>query len=137
MESKPILAYKLLRQMKSGALRSLFIDKRTDRPVGMWMQAAYFPTPKFAPRYGWHCTLAPVAPHLTQKGRECRVWAEVLLDGEVEYFDRPASQGGRWILGKERMKILRVLDDREVALLSRQKLETPEPPADTRGFPER
>lgn len=59
-----MIAYKLMRQMKSGALRSLFIDKKVDRPIGVWLHAEFHPTKGFAERYGWHCTYFPRAPYL-------------------------------------------------------------------------
>ena len=108
-------AYKLMRHMKSGALRSLFIDKSADRPIGQWMQAEFHPTKGFEARYGWHCTLLPIAPHLSVKGR---VWVEVELDGEIDTKERPACQGGRWLLAKGRMKIIRILSSEEVARLA-------------------
>lgn len=107
-------AYKLLRQMKSGALRSLYIDNRVDRPLGQWMQAEYHPTKGFAPRKGWHCTFVPLAPHLSKKNR---VWAEVELDGVLETHERPECQGGQWLLCIGQMKITRTLSDEEVLLV--------------------
>ena len=108
-------AYKLVRRLPStSALRSLFIDAMTDRPLGVWRQAEFHPTKGFEARFGWHCTHYPIAPHLSMKGR---VWVEVELDGDIEVKDRPACQGGRWLLGKGRMKINRILSDADVALL--------------------
>ena len=33
-QDSPIVVYKLIRQLKNGALRSLFIDAKCDRPIG-------------------------------------------------------------------------------------------------------
>lgn len=114
-------AYKLIRQMKDGTLRSLFIDKITERPIGKWLQAEDHPTKGYAERFGWHCTFLPVAPHLTTKGR---VWAEVELDGEIEYKERPECQGGKWLLGKDRMRIIRILSDNECAFINAQEQDS-------------
>lgn len=94
-------AYKLLRKMKDGSLAPLFINKSMRVPVGVWLEAEYHPTNGFKPRKGWHCTLQPHAPHLSMKGR---VWAEVEVN-DFEYYDRPESQGGTWVLA-QRMKII-------------------------------
>lgn len=94
-------AYKLLSLKKDGSIGSLFINKRARLPIGEWMEAEDHPTKGYAHRKGWHCMLKPDAPHLTEKGR---VWAEVEVD-EFEYFDRPESQGGRWVLA-QKMKIV-------------------------------
>ena len=95
-------AYKLIRKMKDGSLSPLFINRRSRIPVGEWMEAEFYPTKGFAPRKGWHCTLEPVAPHLSEKGR---VWVEVEVE-DIEMYDRPESQGGTWVLA-QRMKIVR------------------------------
>ena len=101
-------AYKLVRKMKDGQLASLFINKTVRLPMDTWMTAEFYPTKGYAERMGWHCTLKPIAPHLGTKGR---VWVEVDVEG-VEYYDRPESQGGTWVLAK-RMKINRILEDKE------------------------
>lgn len=93
--------WKLFRQMKSGAIRSLFIHNKVDLPSGEWLEAECHPTKGFAVRPGWHCCFQPHAPHLGMKGR---VWREVEVE-DVETFDRPECQGGSWILAK-RMKII-------------------------------
>ena len=95
-------AYKLIRKMKDGKLSHLFINKKSRTPVGIWLDAEAHPTKGFAFRKGWHCTLEPVAPHLSDKGR---VWVEV---ENVELYDRPESQGGTWVLA-QRMKIIKEL----------------------------
>lgn len=100
------IAYKLFRQLKSGEITSLFINKTRKLPVGEWMNSENYPTNGFARRPGWHCTAEPVAPHLKMvlKSGEVRVWKKVLIDDYTE-FKRPENQGGLWFLAK-RMKIL-------------------------------
>lgn len=99
-----MIAYKLVRKMKDGSLSSLFINKRGRLPLGIWLQAESHPTKGFAYRKGWHCTLQPVAPHLSTKDR---VWVEVEIR-DTEFYDRPESQGGTWVLAQQ-MKVLREL----------------------------
>jgi len=64
--------------------------------------AELHPTNGYAVRKGWHCTLKPVAPHLTTKGR---VWVQVEVD-DIQYYNRPESQGGTWVLA-QKMKIIK------------------------------
>jgi len=90
--------------MKDGSLSPLFINKKSRIPVGVWMDAELNPTKGFAVRKGWHCTLTPEAPHLSKKNR---VWIEVEVD-DFEYFKRPESQGGTWVLA-QRMQIVKEL----------------------------
>ena len=97
-------AYKLIRKMKDGSLSPLFINKKSRIPVGVWMDAELNPTKGFAVRKGWHCTLTPEAPHLSKNNR---VWVEVEVD-DFEYFNRPESQGGTWLLA-QRMQIVKEL----------------------------
>lgn len=101
---KKIIAYKLVRKMTDGKLASLFINMRARLPLNKWLIAEEHPTKGFAYRPGWHCTLKPIAPHLSKKDR---VWVKVEIKG-LEYYDRPESQGGTWILAKQ-MKILNML----------------------------
>lgn len=100
------IAYKLFRQLKSGEITSLFINKTRKLPVGEWMNSEFYPTTGFAERPGWHCTAEPNAPHLKMvlKNGEVRVWKKVLIEDYTE-FKRPENQGGLWFLAK-RMKIL-------------------------------
>jgi hypothetical protein len=97
MTTKVYYGWKLFRQMKSGAIRSLFIDKAHDLPIGAWLKAKNVPTKGFAVRPGWHATSEPIAPHLKTEGR---VWRRVALRG-VSEIKRPESQGGTWWLAKE------------------------------------
>lgn len=102
MES--IVAYKLVRQMKNGELASLFINRKDRLSIGKWLQAESYPTEGFAVRKGFHCTLKPIAPHLSKKDR---VWVKVEVK-DYNYFNRPESQGGKWVLAQQ-MKILEVI----------------------------
>lgn len=97
-------AFKLIRKMKDGSLSPLFINQRSRIPIGEWLDAESHPTKGFAYRKGWHCTLSPKAPHLSEKGR---VWVEVEVE-DVELYNRPESQGGTWVLA-QRMRIIKEL----------------------------
>jgi hypothetical protein len=99
-----MICYKLVRKMKDGSLSSLFINKKNRLSKHVWMEAQNHPTKGYAQRMGWHCTLTPRAPHLSEKGR---VWVQVVVD-DYELFNRPESQGGTWVLA-QKMKILREL----------------------------
>lgn len=89
-----MLAYKLFNQRADGTLGPLFINRRKRIPVGEWIPAEDCPTKGFAHRPGWHCTLEPNAPHLSERGR---VWYEVEVE-DFRQFNRPESQGGTWVL---------------------------------------
>jgi hypothetical protein len=95
-------AYKLIRKLKDGTLSPLFINKKSRIPFDVWLEAEAHPTKGFAFRKGWHCTLKPEAPHLSNKDR---VWVEVEVE-DFEYFTRPESQGGTWVLA-QKMKVIR------------------------------
>ena len=126
--------YKLVRQMKDGQLAPLFIEASRRLPVGEYLRALCTPTKGFAVRPGFHSTPLPDAPHLSQKGRvwvECEVpgiqftkeedphlftgrnGMEVVPIGGWYFWNRPAAQGGRWVIS-EYLKIVRILDDHEV-----------------------
>ena len=111
-------AYKLLRELKDGKLYPLFINKTNPTPFNEWMQAECIPTKGFAVRQGWHCCFTPYAPHLKEQlaNGEKRVWVECEVE-DVETYNRPESQGGKWILA-QRMKINRILNADEVAELA-------------------
>lgn len=104
--------YKLVRLRKNGTLGSLFIHAKAVLQVGVWMEAEMFPTKGFAPRFGWHCTFLPYAPHLSEKGR---VWVECDVKN-FRTYDRPESQGGEWILA-DNIRINRILSSDEVMRL--------------------
>ena len=107
-------AYKLVRKKKDGLLYPLFINKKVPTPIGVWLQAQCYPTKGFAVRCGWHCCFKPYAPHLKRNlaSGENRVWIECEVEDFTSY-DRPESQGGKWILA-QRMKIVKELNDEEV-----------------------
>lgn len=100
------IAYKLFRELKSGEITSLFINKSRKLPHNEWMESDNYPTKGFAVREGWHCTAEPNAPHLKMelKSGEKRVWKKVMIEDFTE-FNRPENQGGMWYLAK-RMKII-------------------------------
>jgi hypothetical protein len=100
-----MIAYKLVRKLKNESLSSLFIHKKDRLPIGIWLKAKSYPTKGFAFRMGWHCTLQPIAPHLSIKNR---VWVEVEIK-DFTYYERPESQGGTWVLAQQ-MMILRELN---------------------------
>ena len=99
-----LVCYKLLRQRKDGTLGPLFINRHQRIPIGHWLEAERHPTPGYAVRPGWHCVGAPLAPHLSLRGR---VWCHV----EIQHFvsdPRPFRQGGLCFLA-QRMMVLGVL----------------------------
>jgi hypothetical protein len=100
------IAYKLFRELKSGEITSLFINKSRKLPYNEWLDAENYPTRGFAVRPGWHCTAQPHAPHLKMelKSGEKRVWKKVLIEDYTEER-RPENQGGLWFLAKK-IKIL-------------------------------
>jgi hypothetical protein len=104
-----LIAYKLFRVTKDKQLAPLFINRKLRVPIGVWMDAEFHPTKSFKPRRGWHMTLTPSAPHLKEmlKSGEVRVWCEVEIE-DFEYHERPASQGGLWVLA-QKMKVVRRL----------------------------
>ena len=111
-----MLAYKLVRKLKSGELAPLFINKRLRLTMGKRYKAECHPTKGFAVRPGWHCTAKPFAPHLSPNGR---VWLEVEIDEYTE-FTRPATQGGLWFLAND-MTPIRLLTDKDVTDILEEK----------------
>lgn len=105
-----MIAYKLLRKKKDGTLVPLFINRKQTIPVGVWLDAEDHPTKGYAHRMGWHCTLQDSAPHLKEvlKSGEKRVWCKVEVE-DYQFFDRPESQGGKWVLAN-RMKLVEILE---------------------------
>jgi len=99
-----MIAYKLCRQLKRGSIRSLFINKKIDLPLNIWLDAECHPTKGFKERPFWHCTSKPEAPHLSEKNR---VWVKIEME-DFEEFQRPESQGGLWYLAK-RIKLIEIL----------------------------
>jgi len=102
------IAYKLFRELKTGEITSLFINKTRKLPINKWMGSENYPTNGFAVRPGWHCTAEPNSPHLKMKLKsgEIRVWKKVLIENYSE-VQRPENQGGLWYLTKRIM----ILDD--------------------------
>jgi hypothetical protein len=97
-----MLAYKLFKQRKDGTIGPLFINKTQVIKSARWLPAESHPTKGYALRPGWHVTNAPVAPHLSKKGR---VWKRVEIKDYTK-LNRPAMQGGLWYLANW----MRVLD---------------------------
>jgi hypothetical protein len=100
-----MIAYKLIRKLKDGSLSPLFINKKSRIPIGIWLDAEEHQTKGFALRKGWHCTLEPIAPHLSKNNR---VWVKVEIE-DTELYNRPKSQGGVWVLA-QRMKVICEID---------------------------
>lgn len=94
---KPLKAFKLFRKRKKdGAVTSLFINSGVRLPQGQWLKAEDHKKKGFAHRPGWHCSLAPEAPHLGEKGRE---WWEVEVCN-WKLLERPHIQGGAWVISE-------------------------------------
>lgn len=98
-------AFKLFRVRKDGTIGSLFINKSEILEINKWLTAKSYPTKGFKERPYFHCTLNPVAPHLSHKNRK---WFEVEIQDFFE-FNRPQSQGGLWYLAKK-IKIVKELN---------------------------
>ena len=98
--------YKLLKQRKDGSLGPLFINASQRIPLNEWLPAESHRTKGYAYRPGWHCCVAPDAPHLSMElaSGERRRWCHVELR-DVEILERPRSQGGRWLLAQH-MKVV-------------------------------
>jgi len=96
-----MIGYKLFRVRKNGTLGSLFINAKAVIPFNKWLTAETYPTKGFAVRPGWHITHAPIAPHLSMKGRQ---WYKVEFKS-FETIIRPEKQGGRWFIAKK-MRVL-------------------------------
>jgi hypothetical protein len=96
-----MIAYKLFRELKNGDISPLFINKRLRLKYDTWYEAECHPTKGFAVRPGWHASLLKRAPHLSKKNR---VWKRVEVE-DCELYQRPANQGGVWVLAK-RMKVM-------------------------------
>jgi hypothetical protein len=99
-----VKAYKLVRKLKSGRLSPLFINKTLSIELGKWYESENHPTKGFKERQGWHCTVKPLAPHLSKTDR---VWVEVEID-EYSIFETSKHQGSIWLLANK-IKFVRVL----------------------------
>lgn len=89
--------FKLFSLKKDGSIGPLFINRRQRLARNVWYDAESHPTKGFAYRPGWHCTEAPEAPHLTERGR---IWMNVEIDDYTEIV-RPVQQGKRWFLANK------------------------------------
>jgi len=98
-----MVGYKLVRKLKDGTFRPLFIERTRDLPVGTWLPAHDVVTPGYMHRPGWHILADQHAPHLSKRGRAWVV-VEFPLKGS-ERHDRPPSQGGTWYTAQE-MRII-------------------------------
>ena len=110
-----MVGFKLFRKMSNG-YAPLFIDQSNRLQLGDSQDCKTGIIKKgFAPRDGWHGCLKPYAPHLTTtpKHGAPRVWLKVLVNGWIEYYDRPESQGGTWFTC-ENITILEELTDQQV-----------------------
>lgn len=96
-----MIAYKLFRQRKDGSIGPLFINRRQRITMDEWMQAEAHRTKGYAFRPGWHACLQPVAPHLSKRDR---VWAKCEIE-DYEFYKRPESQGGIWVLAQRLMVV--------------------------------
>lgn len=106
---RQLRCYKLVRKLKDGSYAPLFINQRLRYEEGVSLQAEDHTTKGFASRPGFHCCFKPYAPHLKQEGTN-RVWIEVDVDDYVVY-DRPANQGGQWILAQRLTTIGEINND--------------------------
>jgi hypothetical protein len=104
-----MIAYKLFKIRKDGSIGSLFINASEKYEINKWMDAKPIKKNGFAFRCGFHCLINPVAPHLKMNlaNGEKRAFFKVEIES-YEYFTRPKSQGGGWVLA-QRMKILEKL----------------------------
>lgn len=108
---KIMIAYKLFKIRKDGTLGPLFINAKQRIPIRKWLEYENHPTPGYAVRPGWHCTLVPEAPHLKLKPKSgCkRIWCKVEVK-DVEFNQRPKEQGGTWVIAKH-LKVLELMPD--------------------------
>ena len=89
--------YKLFEMREDGKLFPLFIGKKKETPMNMWVPAEIIPTHNFSIRPGWHLsTKCPSAPWLmsadgtykSQRGKKFkRVWCEVEYVADIDYTD--------------------------------------------------
>ena len=111
-----MLAYKLCRIKKNGAITPLHIDKTRELVFDEWLPSEMHITSGFAIRQGWHCAPDPYVPHMEMETKtDKRVWVEVFIDDFTPKVV-PKSQGGMWYLA-QRIIFRRILDDLEVQFL--------------------
>lgn len=87
--------YKLFEQdTRTGKLYPLFIGKKEETLIDVWVHAEHIPTKGFSVRSGWHCGFIPDAPWLkafdgsykSQRGKNFkRVWCECECNLENDY----------------------------------------------------
>lgn len=95
-------AFKLFKVRKDGSIGPLFINATQRVVIGQWLPAEAHKRNGFAFRPGWHATSKPIAPHLSERGRQ---WFVVELE-DVQKVRRPAAQGGTWYLAG-RLRVIR------------------------------
>lgn len=102
--------YKVFHERKDGTIGPLFMNRKQVIQIGEWLKAESHPTKGYALRPGWHACLRKFAPHLKIEDcqKEKRVWCEVELE-DCEFYDRPESQGGQWVLA-QRLKVIRKME---------------------------
>lgn len=98
-----MIGFKLFRCRKDGSLGPLFINRKQRLHLNIWYKAEKHLTTGYTYRPGWHACVEKYAPHLTERGR---VWCKVELKN-VKIYDRPAHQGGQWLLAKS-MRIIEI-----------------------------
>ena len=118
-----MIVYKLVRKSKDGNLYPLFIDKHRPYIFGEKRMAEYIPTKSFAPRKGFHCCFIPYAPHLKThlSNGENRVWIECEVD-DFETYERPKSQGGKWLLAQKLIAIRELNFDEVEGIVKKQPI---------------
>ncbi len=90
---RTVKAYKLFATRKShpGKLFPLFMDVKTEVPVGVWLRAEIHEGKiggrPLAQRPGWHAGDIPSAPHLMKRDGTYgdRVWAEVEMPADIDW----------------------------------------------------
>jgi hypothetical protein len=100
---KTTTAYKLFRTDEQGRLHPLFIDAKTEVPVGKWLRAEATKRSGFAFRPGWHSSDLPVATHIGKKSAPGlkapdtrpanQVWAEVEVPADVDWQTEANRRG--------------------------------------------
>lgn len=111
-----MIAYKLCRLKKNGAITPLHINRTQELPLGEWLTADCHPTTGFAVRTGWHCAPIPRVPHMSENvDFEDRVWVEV----EIRDFwmkNVPKSQGDYWYLA-DKIRHINILTPKQVEMI--------------------
>jgi len=112
-----MIAYKLCRLKKNGAITPLHINRTQELPLDEWLEAEHHPTKGFSPRQGFHCAPQPRVPHmLDDVSFEQRVWVECEIEDFVQY-KVPKSQGGMWYLA-QRIRHINILTPKQVEMIN-------------------